>query len=325
MDKGIDVLCIGSTTIDVFIMLQKLQKFTYDKFSNQISFTLGEKVPLDEYTIALGGNACNVAVGLSRLGFKTSLAAEVGSDELQQKIPNTLAKEGVDMTFLKKEETKNPYFNVILSYGGERTILEEKNPLGLDLEVGYIDAKLVFLTNIRGGWEKVYESIFSKYKNARFAMNPGTRQIMETADKLIEILPKIEILFVNLQEAQKIIKDNNPDVKSILNKLKTHGVKIAVVTDGINGSYAINKTGEMFHIGVVTSERPIERTGAGDSYATGFLWAALNGHSVQEAMRYAAINANSVIKKIGAQEGLLNKEEMEQKSKQNLALTAVKI
>src|SRR3989344_5851513 len=104
-----DVLSIGNATIDVFVILHKLHKFTYDKFANQISFPLGEKIPLDEYKLCIGGNACNVAVGLSRLGLQTSLAAEIGDDEFSKKITNTLEKEGVDQSYLKKDRRITPY------------------------------------------------------------------------------------------------------------------------------------------------------------------------------------------------------------------------
>src|SRR3970282_852815 len=106
-----DVLSIGNATIDVFVILHKLQKFTYDKFANQISFPLGEKIPLDEYKLCIGGNACNVAVGLSRLGLQTSLAAEIGDDEFSQRIIRELEKERVDQKFIKKLHEDDPHFN----------------------------------------------------------------------------------------------------------------------------------------------------------------------------------------------------------------------
>src|SRR3990167_8871498 len=108
-----DVLCVGNATVDVFIMLHKLQKFSYDKFANQISFPLGEKIPLDEFKLSLGGNACNVSVGLSRLGLQSSVAAEIGSDEFSKKITNTLKKERVDQAYLKKDRRITPYFNIV--------------------------------------------------------------------------------------------------------------------------------------------------------------------------------------------------------------------
>lgn len=323
-NKNIDVLCVGSTTIDVFIMLQKLQKFSYDKFSNHISFALGEKVPVDQYTIALGGNACNVSVGLSRLGFTASLAAEIGSDELSEKIPATLTKEGVDQTFLKREKTINPFFNIVLSYDGERTILEEKNPLGIDLEIGTLHSKLVFLASVRGNWQKAYEKVFSECREEKFALNPGTRQLMETRNDLIRILSYIDVLFLNVQEAQILLKETDPDIKTLLKKIKEFGVGNVVITDGINGSYAMDLNGDIFQIGVIGG-KPFERTGAGDSYASGFLYGYLNGNEISECMKYGTLNADSVIKKIGSQEGLLTKEAIEEKFKSYDNLKASKI
>ncbi len=325
MDKVVDVICVGNATIDVFVLLKNLTNFNYDRFTNNISFPLGEKIPLDKHVLSLGGNACNVSVGLSRLGMQTSLAAEIGRDEFSQKIINTLGKEKVDQALIKKDQREEPYFNIVLAYGGDRTILEEKNPNLVDLEIGELNPKFFYLTSFNGDWKKVYADIFANNPNSLFALNPGSRQLKDGLDEILKILPKIEILFVNLTEAQKLVEDTSPDIKVIMQKLKNLGVKVAVVTDGINGSYAIDSAGEIFQIGVVSKEKPVERTGAGDSYATGFLYGVLNGHSVKEAMRYGALNADSVIKKVGAQEGLLNRGEIEQKSKENQGLTAVKI
>jgi 5-dehydro-2-deoxygluconokinase len=110
-----------------------------------------------------------------------------------------------------------------------------------------------------------------------------------------------------------------------MKKLKNLGAKISVVTDGITGSYAIDKDGTIYKIGVASEQKPIERTGAGDSYASGFLYGMLLEKRVEESMKYGAINAESVIREIGAQKGLLTKEEIEQKSKENLGLIAVRI
>lgn len=322
--NNIDVLCVGNATIDVFVILKNLQKFSYDKFSNNISFPLGEKVPLDEYQLCLGGNACNVSVGLSRLGFKTSLAAEVGSDEFSQKIINSLNKEGVDQTFIDKETRKTPHFNIVLSYEGERTILEEKNPSD-GFNVGSINPKLIYLTSLNGDWIKIYDKVFASNPNSLFTFNPGARQISQNLKDVLDLLPKMEILFVNLSEAQKLCQNSNPDIKIIMGNLKNLGAKISIVTDGIIGSYAIDRDGTIYKIGAASEEKPKERTGAGDSYASGFMFGVLNGKSVPESMKYGAINADSVIKQVGAQDGLLNREEIEQKSKQNLGLTAIKI
>jgi hypothetical protein len=59
-----DVICVGNATIDAFVLLKDQKNFNYDKFANSLNFPLGEKIPLDEHILTLGGNACNVSVGL---------------------------------------------------------------------------------------------------------------------------------------------------------------------------------------------------------------------------------------------------------------------
>lgn len=319
-----DVLSIGNATVDAFVLLHNLQKFSYDKFTNQISFPLGGKIPLDEYKLCLGGNACNVAVGLSRLGLTTSLATQVGDDEFSQRIIKDLEKEKVDQQFLKKVHEEDPRFNIILSFEGERTILEEKNPNQVDLKIDDINPKFIYLTSFNGDWKTLYDQLFPVSGDSLIGFNPGSRQISENLNDVISYLPKIEILFLNLEEAKKIAREDNPDIKGLLNKVKQLGSKTVSITDGANGSYGIDKNGQMFQI-ATSGERPVERTGAGDSYSTGFIYGYLNNKNIDECMRLGAINASSVIKKIGSQDGLLNKDEIEQKLKENGNPTAVKI
>ena len=323
--RNIDVVCIGSATIDVFVILQDVEKFSYDKFSNEISFPLGEKLNLGQYKIELGGNACNVSVGLSRLGLQSYLAAEIGNDEFSEKITNTLKKENVDQSMVKKTSRSTPYFNIVLSFDGERTILAENTPAQQNLNPGEINPTLIYLTSMNGSWQEVYEKAFSKNPNSKFALNPGNAQIKNNLDDILLLLPKIDILFVNLAEAKILAKESSPHIKAVMKKLKTWGVKTAVVTDGRNGSYAITDKDEIFQIGVASDRKPIERTGAGDAYAVGFIYAFINGYSVKEAMRYGAINADCVVYEIGAQKGLLKKEELDKKSKEILSFSAVKI
>lgn len=325
MNLKLDVLCIGNATMDVFLMLNDKTNFSLDKFTNQTAFTLGQKIPVDEYIFALGGNASNVSVGLSRLGFKTGLSAEIGSDEFSEKIINNLKKENVDQSLLKKNTRTTPYFNFLISYQGERIIFEEKKPSGEELIVKECNPRLIYLTSINAGWDKIYSKAFELNPNAIFALNPGTKQITEELNTLLPFLQKTEILFVNLEEAKKIAGEEETDIKIVLKKIKTWGVKCVVITDGRNGSFAIDQNGDIFQAGVIDSAEPVERTGAGDSYASGFIYAFLNGHSVKEAMRFGALNANFVIKQVGAQKGLLKKEEMEEKIKEFSTFSSLKI
>src|SRR3989344_1641091 len=176
MGNPSDVVCVGNATIDVFIILDNLKKSFYDKFSNNISFPLGEKIPLDEYKFTLGGNACNISVGLSRLGVSSSLVAEIGNDEFSEKIVNSLKRERIDLSYLKRDGKKTPYFNIVLAYGGDRTILSEKNPLDFPIKMKEVSPRYFYLTSINGDWKSLYSDLITKNNQSLFALNPGSRQ-----------------------------------------------------------------------------------------------------------------------------------------------------
>ena len=101
-------------------------------------------------------------------------------------------------------------------------------------------------------------------------------------------------------------------IKELLTQLKKLGPKIVVITDGKNGSYALDEKGKMLKQDCVQC-KVVEKTGAGDSYTTGFLAAILQELPIKTAMAWGTLNAASVIGQIGAQAGLLRKEEMEKK------------
>jgi sugar/nucleoside kinase (ribokinase family) len=67
-----------------------------------------------------------------------------------------------------------------------------------------------------------------------------------------------------------------------------------------------------------------ERTGAGDSYTIGFLYALFAGKDLPEAMRFGTANAWSVVQAIGPQKGLLMKNEMEKTLKKFAKIKARK-
>ena len=91
------------------------------------------------------------------------------------------------------------------------------------------------------------------------------------------------------------------------------GPKTVVVTDGPTGSYAYDKeiNKAWFMPPYPDPKEPYERTGAGDAFASTFTIARMQGKSVPEALAWGSINSMSVVQFVGAQKGLLPKEEIE--------------
>lgn len=93
--------------------------------------------------------------------------------------------------------------------------------------------------------------------------------------------------------------------------MKALGPKTPILTDGRNGAYALE--GDIVvHVPMFPDPRPpLERTGAGDAFSSTTAAFVALGLPLKEAMLRGTINSAYVVQKIGAQEGLLTKTELE--------------
>jgi len=317
--NSFDVVAVGNATLDIFLWVQETNKhFRLNEETKELCIKAGDKALVDNAYLMSGGNAANVSVGLSRMGFKTAIIAEIGEDEFAQKIINSLAGEGVSEAFLQKTHNKSSSFSVIINYKSERTIFAEAVEKEQNFSFENISAKWVYLTALSEKWEEAYKKTleFAKNNNIKLAFNPGTLQLDSGLEFIEVIIKKSEIVFLNKEEAAKIcnaqVTNEENFIRDLLLQIKNKGAKIAVITDGTNGSFLIDDQNNIF------SQKPIdvnvvERTGAGDAFASGFLSAVLAGKNYETAMKWGSENAASVIGKVGATAGLLRIEEMEKR------------
>ena len=317
MKPRFDLISIGDTTEDIFMELKEETKVVEDKQGiKYLGLLYAEKIAVEKVTDILAvGNAANVAVGVSRLGLKTALYTILGNDDTGEQMAKVLLREGVAKDYIVFDKNTKSNLSVVLNYKAERTILvhHEKRTYNLPKLAA---ANWLYFTSLGHGHEKLHSQIpqYIKKSKAKLAFNPGSHQLSEGLQKLRPILKVTTVLFVNRQEAQTLIgKEGN--VKMLMQKLHKEGLKIVVITDGPKGSYASNGK-DAYYLKIFPAPL-IERTGAGDSYGTGFVAALAYGKSVPEAMCWGTINSAFVIGKIGAREGLLQKKEMEKILKKN--------
>jgi len=331
-----DIVCIGNAKIDTFLTLDEANhNLRFLKETNELCVKFGEKITVDKAEVLLGGNAANVAVGASRLGLKTALVAEIGVDEFAQKIINTLSVENVDTSSVMQTQGQQSSFSTIINFKKERTIFSEHVRREHNFNFENIATKWVYLTSLGDLWQDAYNKTVNFVNNkCHLAFNPGTLQIEQGLSNIEHVMTATHVLFVNKQEAMKISNENksstffsrsidsrgklrgfkkvldkneNPKlIKQLLVSLKNLGPKIIVITDGENGSFAIDEKGVIYRKGVVKAE-VVEKTGAGDAYASGFISAFIKNKSIDEAMEWGTKNSASVINKVGAQAGLLRK------------------
>lgn len=320
-----DLITVGNAVLDALLTLKENDPLcTLDQASKKLHIKMGEKLLVQTCFFSTGGGACRVAIGLSRLGFATTLYAQVGSDEFAQKILTTLKAENVDTQHIVKTNGQSS-FTVGLNYHSERTLFTHYVLGEHNFSLSGQKTEWVYLGSLGEKWQQAYEHVanFVMENNVKLAVNPGPTQFQTGIHMLHPVFKVAHLLVVNRDEAQQIVGKND-DISGLLQSLQKLGPQIAVITDGANGSYAKDKDGKEYAMPIVKAH-VIEKTGAGDAYVTGFLAASLKGFPVPVAMQWGTINAAAVISHPGTHEALLTVEKIEETLKENTTPTPKQI
>jgi sugar/nucleoside kinase (ribokinase family) len=175
------------------------------------------------------------------------------------------------------------------------------------------EAKWVYLSSLASNSTEYHKEFFeyiSKYPNTKLVFQPGTFQIKLGVDVLKDIYNRTDILFCNYNEAQKILNTEEVDKVLLMRMLQALGPKNVVLTDGLNGAYALEES-KVYYVPVYSMES-FESTGAGDAFASAMISAMILGKEMKEALSWGPINSMSVVSQVGAQKGLLTKEQIEE-------------
>jgi ribokinase len=323
--KDIQFLAIGDVVIDAFIELQDARVSCDINDENcTISMRFGDKIPFKQATVVEGvGNSPNASTSAARLGLNSAVLTYVGADQHGKDCVRALTDNGVDTSLIQTEEGKATNYHYVLSYEAERTILVKHAEFSYDLdrdlaEVGKVD--WIYLSSLAEN-SLPYHTEIAEYMKAhpetKLAFQPGTFQMKLGHEKLKDIYEASELFFCNKEEANKIllearkIKEAETDMKVILKEMKALGPTIAVITDGPEGAYCYDGD-KMLYVPMYPDPKPpVERTGAGDSFSSAFTSFIASGMSTEEALLRAPINSMNVVQHIGAQEGLLSQDEIE--------------
>ncbi len=312
------VLVIGSSVIDLFLEVSDKEKaISKDGF---ISLRLGDKIPVDINKLALGGDGANISVGLKRLSFETSFYTFLGKDLFSKEVEDIVRKEGIEL--IAQHEGENSFISMIFNFDTDRVAFTHREVRENSFNYEGQNPDFIYLSSIGSKWEEAFKKIlaYAKENNIKMGFTPGGPQLEEPSDLLIETFKSSKIVFLNKEEAQRILKfqnqDASSDIKDLLVKVKTLGMEVLSITDGLSGAYVLDNSGNYYSIKPFGNNH-VDRIGAGDAYACGFLSGYLLGMKTEDCMKRGAFNAYSVVKKIGAQEGLLRIEEMEKMEEDN--------
>jgi ribokinase len=317
MAQQYDFVAIGDTTIDAFIELsQEDAKITVDEKTGRkkLEMEFGGKLPYKDVTVVNAvGNSANAAVAAHRLGLRAALVSNLGHDRNGTDCLDTLRKEGIDTDFVKIHEGKKTNYHYILRYGAERTILIKHEEYPYLLPDFRTPPRFIYFSSIGENGVAFHHEVaryVAEHPETKLAFQPGTFQIRLGYEELKDLYAVTEIFFCNKEEAQDILKTDEQDIPTLVRKMKELGPKIPVITDGPRGAYALEGD-TVWHMPMYPDPKePVSRTGAGDSFSSTFVSALILGHDVKTALSWGPINSMSVVQHIGAQHGLLTREQI---------------
>lgn len=316
--KKRDFVAVGDMTTDAFIRINKASvHYEEEEHEEQLCLTNGSKIPYEFVKVVPAvGNSANAAVSASRLGLETGFVSNLGDDESGRENLKVLEGEGVDTSLVRVHEGLSSNYHYVLWHKAERTILikHEDYPY----EVPEMEApNWMYFSSVGENSIPFHHDLaqYSKdHPEMKLAFQPGTFQIKLGVEELRDLYEATELFFCNVEEARLILGDEDFQIekKDLPKKVSELGPNLAVITDGAEGLYAYDGTDTWFMPPYPDPKPPYDRTGAGDSFSSTFTAALAAGKDVPEALTWGPINSMSVVQYIGAQEGLLTQEKLEE-------------
>ncbi len=329
-----DIITFGSAAQDIhvksklFRILKDLSAQAGEKdFSTGegLCLALGSKIDVEDIFFSTGGGGTNTAATFVKQGLRTAFCGAIGVDAPGLEIIRELKRLRIDTRFIVKKKEKHTNNSVIISNTGEdRTILVYRGASDLldaqDIPWKKIKkAKWFYLAPLAGllldppksadeGGCAFEEIVNFAYENKiRVAVNPSIKQLSLPVEKLKNILEKIDILFLNQEEASFLTKITFKQEQDIFKKIDEVCPGIAVMTKG--GEGVTVSDGKYLYSALPDPNRKIiDATGAGDSFAAGFLsdYIRYNG-DIEKAIQLGIANSEANLSQIGAKSGLLDK------------------
>lgn len=307
----IDVLSIGSATIDILV---KSKQLLINK--DLLSLELSSKNEIDKSLICSGGGATNSAVSFSRLGLKSACLSLMGEDHLTKYVLDDLKKEKISTSLLIKDKHDNTDFSIILiSDKGNRSILTNRGSTRLEekhLNWNKIPkSKWLYISSLEGNLDLLEKLIgFAKENNSKIALNPGNRELYQRK-KLIPLLNLIDFLLLNKTEAETLT-GLDFDNKKFWSTLSNISPPIFSVTNGRQGAFVFVDQKHYFSPSIKV--KPVDETGAGDAFGSAFVAGLIHQKSPLESFFWAIKNSASVVSQIGSKSGLLTLKQISKSS-----------
>lgn len=301
-DHNPQIIIIGAAILDILV-----------RPADAEVFRTGSS-PADEILISVGGDALNEATVLSKMGMRVRLETIIGNDRAGRLVVSHCRECGIELSGDCIRDEIDTGVNVVLvSEGGERHFLTAPKSTLRRLKAGDIhmpfpdSADIICFASIFVFPEigpSELETIFSaaKAQGKIVCADLTKRKGTETTADLTCALKYVDYLFPNAEEA--MLLTGKATAEEAAKDLKAAGVGTVVIKCGSRGCYMLSSGCSGKWIPAVPGVKCIDTTGAGDSFAAGFLYALSEGKSPEECAVFANECGARAVAVAGASEWL---------------------
>lgn len=296
MNGAFDLLVVGDANPDAIVR----------EAPGALAYGQAEQLAGDG-ALTIGGSAGITACGAARLGLRTAMAGAVGDDSAGRFIRDELVRRGVDVRALAVRAELHTGISVTFVRGDDRAIVTFPG------SVAALEADMVDLDLVRAARHVHVGSFFLQPRLA-----PGLRGLFEAARSagagtsldlnwdpsgrwdggLADVLPAVDVLFVNAAEAAAVSGAADPSVAATV--LAARG-PLPVVKLGADGALAHDGC-RLLHVSAPCVD-VVDTVGAGDSFDAGFLCARLRGWNVSHCLAFGVVCGSLSARRAGGVDG----------------------
>lgn len=269
-----------------------------------------------------GGNAMTAAINLSKMGVESRIVGKVGDDFFGEFLKTKLHDAGVNTSALATDKGVQTSASVaLISDGGERSFL---HVVGANATFSYDDINFSAIEDCDGVFVtgSFLMNSFDGDDTVKFlkkCQELGKTTFLDVCydasgrwgEVLFPAMPYMDFFMPSIDEAV-MIAGGETDPDKIADVFFAHGVKNVVIKLGGKGSYirlAGEEKGTVYPC--IKGITPVDTTGAGDSFSSGFLAAFARSMEPHACMKIANAAGGLSVTQKGATTWAKNFDEVE--------------
>jgi sugar/nucleoside kinase (ribokinase family) len=254
------------------------------------------ETPFGKTDKIIGGAASYIALSASYFYNEIGLVSVVGED-FPQDFLDTLTSKGVNLNGLEIKKGEKSFFwsgkyhadmNSRDTIDTQLNVLASFNPV---VPEQYKEVDFLMLGNLM---PVVQQQVISQLtKRPKLVVLDTMNFWMDTAhDELVKTISQVDVLTINDAEARQLSGEYS--LVKAAQKILDMGIKYLIIKKGEHGALLFNKE-QVFFAPALPLEEVFDPTGAGDSFAGGFIgYLAKTGDISFENMKRAIIHASAM-------------------------------